>query len=76
MAAHLNSMHISSEYTSHSLASDEMMDVGMDIPSTSTINVHEKLKGHTIVLSEEVKKITEEPLLPPSIVERYVLRNV
>ncbi|KAJ0173037.1 hypothetical protein K1T71_011213 [Dendrolimus kikuchii] len=70
MAAHLNSMHISSEYTSHSLASDEMMDIGMDVPSTSTTDISEKLKGHTIVLSEEVKKITEESLLPPAILDR------
>ncbi|XP_021182403.3 uncharacterized protein LOC110370772 [Helicoverpa armigera] len=63
MAAHLNSLHISSEYTPHALASDEVMDVGME-------PVTEKLKGHTIVLSEELKKLQEEPLLPASLIER------
>ncbi|KAJ8711346.1 hypothetical protein PYW07_008588 [Mythimna separata] len=64
MAAHMNSLHISSEYTTHSLAADEVMDVGMEPP------VSEKLKGHTIVLSEELKKLQEEPLLPAALIDR------
>ena len=63
MAAHMNSLHISSEYTPHSLASDEVMDVGME-------PVSEKLRGHRIVLSEELKKLQKEPLLPASLIER------
>ncbi|KAF9417320.1 hypothetical protein HW555_005536 [Spodoptera exigua] len=64
MAAHLNSLHISSEYTSHALAtSQDVMDVGME-------PVSEKLKGHTIVLSEELKKLREEPLLPAALIDR------
>lgn len=74
MAAHLNGLHISTEYTSHSLASEDMMDVGMDspVPSTSTANIpmSERLKGHTIVLSDEVKKIKTEPIIPASLMER------
>lgn len=67
MAAHLNSLHISSEYTPHALATDDIMDVNME-PSTSGI---EKLKGHTIVLSEELKKLPkEEPLLPAALIDR------
>lgn len=63
MAAHMNSLHISSEYTPHSLAADEVMDVGME-------PVSRKLKGHTIVLSEELKKLQEEPLLPAALIDR------
>ncbi|CAD0204446.1 unnamed protein product [Chrysodeixis includens] len=65
MAAHLNSLHISSEYTPHTLANtNEGMDVGME-------PVTEKLKGHTIVLSEELKKLQEEPLLPAALIDRF-----
>lgn len=72
MAAHLNGLHISSDYTSHSFASDDLMDVlpSVSAPSTSTL-VSDKLKGHTIVLSEEIKRLQEEPLIPHSLMERY-----
>ncbi|CAH1641192.1 unnamed protein product [Spodoptera littoralis] len=64
MAAHLNSLHISSEYTTHALATpQDVMDIGME-------PVSEKLKGHTIVLSEELKKLQEEPLLPAALIDR------
>ncbi|CAG5044362.1 unnamed protein product [Parnassius apollo] len=68
MAAHLSGLHISSEYTAHSLATpaDENMDVGMETPTS----ISEKLKGHKIVLSEELKKLQGEPLLPASLIER------
>ncbi|XP_028172947.1 uncharacterized protein LOC135082308 [Ostrinia nubilalis] len=68
MAAHLNGLHISSEYTPHSLAAEEFMDINMDAPSTSGLS--DKLKGHKIVLSEELKKIQEQPLLPAALIER------
>nr|XP_013189607.1 unnamed protein product [Amyelois transitella] len=71
MAAHLNGLHISSEYTPHRLATEELMDVNMDTPSATTANFSEKLKDKfTVVISEEVKKIQTEPLLPPSLIER------
>ncbi|XP_068623412.1 uncharacterized protein Mst85C [Battus philenor] len=68
MAAHLSGLHISSDYTAHSLATpaEENMDVGMD----TAMSISEKLKGHKIVLSEELKRLQEEPLLPPSLIER------
>lgn len=71
MAAHLNGLHISSDYTAHSLAapSDENMDLGMD----TAMSLSEKLKGHKIVLSEELKKLQEEPLLPATLIERYLI---
>lgn len=70
MAAHMNGLHISSDYTSHTLASDEFMDVGMEGMGSSDLS--SKLKGHKIVLSEELKKLQEEPLLPAALIERYV----
>ncbi|CAH2052021.1 unnamed protein product, partial [Iphiclides podalirius] len=68
MAAHLSGLHISSDYTSHSLSKqpEETMDIAME----STVSISDKLKGHKIVLSEELKKLQEEPLLPPSLIER------
>ncbi|XP_075983965.1 uncharacterized protein LOC142981751 [Anticarsia gemmatalis] len=68
MAAHLNGLHISSEYKSHALANEDVMDINME-PSTSTAS--EKLKGHTIVLSEELKRMQDEPLLPAALIERW-----
>lgn len=65
MAAHLSGLHISSNYTKHSLASEDVMEVSVD-----TSSLCEKLKGHTIVISEDVKKVQEEPLLPPALIER------
>ncbi|XP_045503509.1 uncharacterized protein LOC123700359 [Colias croceus] len=65
MAAHFNSLHISKDYTQHSLASEDVMELSVD-PAL----ISERLKGHTIVLSEDVKKLTEEPLLPASLIER------
>ncbi|VVC93058.1 unnamed protein product [Leptidea sinapis] len=64
MAEHLSSLHISSSYTQHSLASEDVMEVSFEQPSIS-----DRLKGHTIVLSEDIKKIKEEPLLPPSLID-------
>lgn len=63
MAAHLNSLHISSDFKKHSLACDESMEMSLD-------PIREKLKGHTIVISDEVRKIQEEPLLPAALIER------
>ena len=66
MAAHLSGLHISSNYTKHSLACEDVMEMSVDTSSLS-----EKLKGHTIVLSDDVKKVQDEPLLPASLIERY-----
>lgn len=70
MAAHLNGLHISSEYTAHSLATSDIMDVSMEPSTSMSAFSTEKLKGHTIVLSEEIKKLKEEPLLPAALIER------
>lgn len=68
MAAHFNSLHISSDYTQHSLSSEDVMELAVDPTSIS-----ERLKGHRIVLSEDVKKLKDEPLLPPTLIERYYI---
>lgn len=77
MAAHLSGLHISSDYTAHTSSDDvmEVMDSTPIIPSTSSESsslFSKKLKGHTIVLSEELKMIKDEPLIPAALIERYV----
>ncbi|XP_026488840.1 uncharacterized protein LOC113395472 [Vanessa tameamea] len=67
MAAHLSGLHISSNYTQHSLASEDVMELSVE---PNAMSISEKLKGHTIVLSEDVKKLQEEPILPTSLIER------
>ncbi|CAF4884304.1 unnamed protein product [Pieris macdunnoughi] len=64
MAAHLNSLHISADYTQHSLASEDVMELAVD-----PVSISERLKGHRIVLSEDLKKLKDEPLLPPTLIE-------
>ncbi|KOB74022.1 Uncharacterized protein OBRU01_09659 [Operophtera brumata] len=68
MAAHLNGLHISTEYTAHAPA--ESMDVLMESRDAGAEALGERAKGHTIVLSEEVKRIREEPILPAVLIER------
>lgn len=72
MAAHLNGLHISSNYTQHSLASEDVMELSVE---PNAMSISEKLKGHTIVLSEDVKKLQEEPILPQVLMERYVIKT-
>ncbi|CAH2093819.1 unnamed protein product [Euphydryas editha] len=67
MAAHLSGLHISSNYTQHSLASEDVMELSVE---PNAMSISEKLKGHTIVLSEDVKKLQEEPIIPTSLIER------
>lgn len=73
MAAHLSGLHISSDYRSYSSA--KQPESTMDIPMESTVSITDKLKGHKIVLSEEIKKLQEEPLLPASLIDRYVFKG-
>lgn len=67
LQAHLNGLHISSDYTEHTLASEELMDVGMEPPRVGDRN---KIKGPKVVLSEELKRLQREPLLPAALIER------
>lgn len=80
MAAHLNGLHISSNYTAHE--SNNMMDALNEINDTndtesmspypcSLQEIEEKLKrAQRITISDVVSKIKNEPLLPAAIMER------
>lgn len=81
MAAHLNGLHISSNYTAHE--TNNMMDVLNEINETndtesmspypcSLQEIEEKLKrAQRITISDVVSKIKNEPLLPAAIMERF-----
>lgn len=82
MAAHLNGMHISSEYKAHDInqaaKNNEALDIESDSSSScisyppSLQDLEEKLKrAQKIVVSDVVKCIKEEPLLPAAIMERF-----
>lgn len=81
MAAHLNGLHISSNYTAHE--ADNMMDVLNEMNETndtesmspypcSIQEIEEKLKrAQRITVSDVISKIKNEPLLPAAIMERF-----
>lgn len=82
MAAHLNGLHISSEFKAHDInqsdQNSDTLDIDVDSstmpsPYPSTIqDIEEKLKrAQKITVSDVVKSIQEEPLLPAAILERY-----
>lgn len=80
MAAHLNGMHISSEYTAHDMNKSTMTSALSDIDSSDSFrsypttlqDIEEKLKrAQKITVSDVVKSIQEEPLLPAAILERF-----
>lgn len=77
MAAHLNGMHISSEFKAHDInRSAGDVNVSSDsvpLPYPNSIqDIEEKLKrAHKITVSDVVKSIQEEPLLPAAIMQRY-----
>lgn len=80
MAAHLNGLHISSNYTAHE--TDNMMDALNEINETNVAEsmspypcslqeIEEKLKrAQRITVSDVVSRIKTEPLLPAAIMER------
>lgn len=77
MTAHLNSLHLSSDYTSHSnvnsaeqLSTDRLEEV--DDLRIETKDLEEKLRrAQRITVCEEVRKLREQPILPQAILERY-----
>lgn len=84
IAAHLNGLHISSEFTNHSSVNDTSDKFDVDINNFSDNNqlystyrcsvedIEEKLKrAQRITVAEVVREISDEPLLPASIMERY-----
>lgn len=82
MAAHLNGLHISSEFKAHNTnqlanASDTL-DIDLDSSDRiapypcSLQDIEEKLKrANKITVSDVVKSIQEEPMLPAAIFERF-----
>lgn len=82
MAAHLNGLHISSEFTAHDInqsastssSSSNRNDSSMpplSYPATLQ-DIEEKLKrAQKITVSDVVKSIQEEPLLPAAIIQRF-----
>ncbi|XP_031621260.1 uncharacterized protein LOC116339496 isoform X2 [Contarinia nasturtii] len=75
MAAHLNGLHISSDFTAHDI--NQTTNEASDIDSFSSYppslqDIEEKLKrAQKITVAEVVKSIQEEPLLPAAIMERF-----
>lgn len=83
MAAQLNGMHISSDFTAHNTntgASSSSSDGQLNADNceslisypTSVQDIEEKLKrAQRITVADVVRKIQDEPLLPASIIERF-----
>lgn len=82
MAAHLNGLHISSEFKAHDInqAAKDSETLDIDIESSDSFvsyppslqDIEEKLKrAQKITVSDVVKSIQEEPLLPAAIMEQF-----
>lgn len=84
MAAHLNSLHISLDFTSHSKPfNDTYLDDITDENSTSdqimermkekqSMLIEDRLKcAERIVLCEEMRRLKNEPILPRAIMDKY-----
>lgn len=82
MAAHLNGLHISSDFRAHnssqSTTANDALDIDVEnsappIPIPCSLqDIEEKLKrANKITVSDVVKKFQEEPLLPAAILERF-----
>lgn len=84
MAAHLNSLHISSNYTSHDTGScslaealDEMSASSSNCspPSYASIastDLEQKLRNaQRITICEEIRKLSTDPILPKAILDRF-----
>lgn len=85
MAAHLNSLHISSNYTSHNTGSTSLADAldemtaststGYSRPSYASIassDLEQKLRNaQRITICEEIRKLSTDPILPKAILDRF-----
>lgn len=76
MAAHLNSLHLSSDYTSHSNnTTTNSIEDGIEEIDDLRIEAHdleEKLRrAQRITVCEEVRRLRDQPILPQAILERY-----
>lgn len=72
MAAHLNGLHLSSDFKTHDINQKES-NATPPLPYPATLrDIEEKLKrAQKITVSDVVKSIQEEPLLPAAIIERF-----
>lgn len=77
MIAHLNSIHISSDYTTHDSTEDTSCEKIDDSPddndqACSVQDIEQKLRqANRITVSDVVRTIRNDPLLPAAILERY-----
>lgn len=78
MAAYLNSIHISSDYTSHSSGDDMNCDKIANSSNSenneacSVQDIEQKLRqANRITVADVVRTITNDPLLPVAILERF-----
>lgn len=74
MAAHLNGLHLSSDFKTHDInQSQSNAAATAPLPYPVTLqDIEEKLKrAQKITVSDVVKSIQEEPLLPAAIIERF-----
>lgn len=84
MAAELDGLHISSDYRQHSVntpssSSNSLMEeLEKIIPQQSsrltaeTLDIEEKLRrAQRITICDEIRKLSDEPLLPQSILDRF-----
>lgn len=83
MAAYLNSLHISSNYTSHQSNASSNHPDALDeaiaenelslqsYAAIATFDLEEKLRhAHRITLCEEIRKLAADPILPQAILDR------
>lgn len=76
MTAHLNKMHISKNYTSHNSADDangNAINITFDPDQSCSVqDIEQKLKqANRITVSDMVRSIRDDPLLPAAILERF-----
>lgn len=82
MSAHLNGLHISSQFKPHSINQSGQLNEPLDVDGEtadsfttypcSVQDIEEKLKrAQKITVSDVVKRIQEDPILPAAILERF-----
>lgn len=81
IAAHFKDLHISSNYksdspvpstsTANTSSSCHKQDMDLDVDATNTINTEQTSELHPrLVLSEELKQMQEEPILPSTLISK------
>jgi len=82
IAAHFKDLHISSNYESNnpmpststvhtSSSCHKQLNMDLDVDATNTINTEHTSELHPrLILSEELKRIQEEPILPSTLISK------